>query len=156
PSLSGAMMPQLAEAYRKIRNTLRFALSNLNDFDPNKDCLADEKLWEMDRFMLHRAAELVKQCRGWYDNFEFHRVFHAIHDFCVVDLRSFYFDVLKDRLYTSAPHSAGRRSAKTAVERIASALVRLIAPVLVFTAEEIWKFFPKRAGDPESIHMALF
>jgi len=155
-SLSVAMMTQLSEAYRKIRNTLRFALSNLSDFNPNQDCLADEKLWEMDRFMLHRAAELVKQCRGWYDNFEFHRVFHAIHDFCVVDLSSFYFDVLKDRLYTSAPQSAGRRSAQTAVYRIASALVRLIAPVLVFTAEEIWKFFPKRAGDPESIHMAVF
>jgi len=155
-SLSVAMMTQLSEAYRKIRNTLRFALSNLNDFNPNQDCLADEKLWEMDRFMLHRAAELVKQCRGWYDNFEFHRVFHAIHDFCVVDLSSFYFDVLKDRLYTSAPQSAGRRSAQTAVYRIASALVRLIAPVLVFTSEEIWKFFPKRSGDPESIHMAIF
>jgi isoleucyl-tRNA synthetase len=155
-SLSVAMMTQLSESYRKIRNTLRFALSNLNDFDPNKDCLADEKLWEMDRFMLHRTAELVKQCRAWYDGFEFHRVFHAIHDFCVVDLSSFYFDVLKDRLYTFAPQNIGRRSAQTAIYRIASALVRLSAPVLAFTAEEIWKFFPKRDGDPASIHMAVF
>jgi len=155
-SLSVAMMTQLSEAYRKIRNTLRFALSNLNDFDPDRDALADEKLWEMDRFMLLRTMDLIELCRNWYDNFEFHRVFHAIHDFCVVDLSSFYFDVLKDRLYTSAPQSIGRRSAQTTVYRIASALVRLIAPVLVFTAEEIWKFFPKRAGDPESIHMAVF
>ncbi|MBI3664141.1 MAG: isoleucine--tRNA ligase [Acidobacteria bacterium] len=151
-----AVMTQLSEAYRKIRNTIRFALSNLFDFDPNRDALPDEKLWEMDRFMLSRAAALVKNCRGWYENFEFHRVFHAIHDFCVVDLSSFYFDVLKDRLYTSAPRSVGRRSAQTVIYRIASALVRLVAPVLVFTAEEIWKFFPRRAGDPESIHMALF
>ncbi len=151
-----AMMTQLSEAYRKIRNTLRFALSNLYDFDPNRDYVDNEILLEMDRFILHRAAELAKSCRGWYENFEFHRVFHAIHDFCVVDLSSFYFDVLKDRLYTSAPQSIGRRSAQTAIYRIASALVRLVAPVLVFTAEEIWKFFPKRASDPESIHMAVF
>jgi isoleucyl-tRNA synthetase len=154
--MSPAMMNQLAESYRKIRNTLRFALGNLSDFDPDKDCLADEKLWEMDRFILHRTAELVKQCRGWYDKFEFHRVFHAIHDFCVVDLSSFYFDVLKDRLYTFAPQSTGRRSAQTAVYRIASALVRLLAPIIVFTAEEVWKFFPRREGEPESIHMAVF
>ena len=151
-----AMMTQLSETYRKIRNTFRFALSNLSDFDPVKDALPDEQLDEFDRWMLERTAELVRNCRGWYDAFEFHRVFHALHDFCVVDLSAFYFDILKDRLYTFAPRSAGRRSAQTAIYRIASALVRLVAPILVFTAEEIWKYIPRRAGDPESVHVALF
>jgi isoleucyl-tRNA synthetase len=154
--MSPAMMTQLSEAYRKIRNTFRFALSNLYDFDPNRDGVADEKLWEMDRFMLQRAAELVKECRSRYDGFEFHRIFHAVHDFCVVDLSAFYFDVLKDRLYTFAPKNVGRRSAQTVVYRIASALVRVVAPLLVFTAEEVWKRLPRRSSDPESVHMALF
>lgn len=95
----------------------------------------------MDAWMLRRTGALVRECLAWYENFEFHRVYHAIHDFCTVDLSSFYFDVLKDRLYTFAPSSRGRRSAQTAVYRIADALVRLIAPVLVFTAEEAWKLF---------------
>ena len=154
--MSEAMMTQLAEAYRKIRNTFRFALSNLFDFDPAHDAVADDQLWEMDAWMLRRAGDLVSQCRIWYENFEFHRAYHAIHDFCTVDLSAFYFDVLKDRLYTSAPKNAGRRSAQTTIYRIASALVRLIAPVLVFTAEEVWKFLPRAASDPESVHMSAF
>ncbi|MBZ5500896.1 MAG: isoleucine--tRNA ligase [Acidobacteriia bacterium] len=154
--ISQAMMTQLAEAYRKIRNTFRFALSNLFDFDPARDAVPDAELWELDAWMLRRTGELVRQCREWYANFEFHRAYHAIHDFCTVELSAFYFDVLKDRLYTSAPRSLGRRSAQTAVYRIAHALVRLIAPVLTFTAEEVWKYVPRVAGDPESVHMALF
>jgi isoleucyl-tRNA synthetase len=153
---SPAMMTQLSEAYRKIRNTFRFALSNLFDFDPARDALADADLWEMDAWMLRRTAQLVRECREWYENFEFHRVYHAIHDFCTVDLSSFYFDVLKDRLYTFAPKNRGRRSAQTAIYRIAGALIRLVAPILVFTAEEIWKFLPRGAADPESVHIALF
>ena len=98
----------------------------------------------------------MRQCREWYDNFEFHRVYHALHDFCTVDLSAFYFDVLKDRLYTFAPNNRGRRSAQTAVYRIASALVRLIAPILAFTSEEVWKHMPRGKGDPESVHMAAF
>ncbi|HTV58181.1 MAG TPA: isoleucine--tRNA ligase [Verrucomicrobiae bacterium] len=154
--MSEATMQQLAEAYRKIRNTFRFALSNLFDFDPAQDSLPDSDLWEMDAWMLRRTGKLIRECREWYANFEFHRVYHALHDFCVVDLSSFYFDVLKDRLYTFAPRSRGRRSAQTAVYRIASALVRLIAPVLVFTAEEIWRFLPQGASTLPSIHMATF
>jgi isoleucyl-tRNA synthetase len=153
---SPAMMTQLSEAYRKIRNTFRFALSNLFDFDPARDALADADLGEMDAWMLRRTAQLVRQCREWYENFEFHRVYHAIHDFCTVDLSAFYFDALKDRLYTFAPKNRGRRSAQTVVYRIAGALVRLVAPILVFTAEEIWKFLPRAEGEPESVHMALF
>ena len=154
--MSDAMMIQLAEAYRKIRNTFRFTLSNLFDFDPARDAVPDGELWEMDAWMLRRTGALIRQCREWYASFEFHRAYHAIHDFCTVDLSAFYFDVLKDRLYTFAPGNLGRRSAQTAVYRIASALVRLIAPILVFTAEEIWKYLPRAAADPESVHMALF
>jgi isoleucyl-tRNA synthetase len=111
---------------------------------------------EMDQWMLERMADLVKRCREWYAAYEFHRIYHAIHDFCVVDLSAFYYDVLKDRLYTKAPRNKSRRSAQTAVWKITSALARLAVPILVFTAEEIWKYFPKVAGEAESIHMALF
>jgi len=153
---SPAMMTQLAEAYRKIRNTFRFALSNLYDFDPARDAVPDADLWEMDAWMVRRTGELIRRCRQWYDDFEFHRVYHALHDFCVVELSAFYFDILKDRLYTFAPRNPGRRSAQTAVYRIAHALVRLMAPLPVFTAEEVWKYLPRAAADRESVHMALF
>ena len=154
--MSEAMMTQLADAYRKIRNTFRFGLSNLFDFDPARDAVAEAELWQLDAWMLHRTGALIRQCREWYDKFEFHRAYHAIHDFCTVDLSAFYFDVLKDRLYTSAPKNLGRRSAQTAIYRITSALVRLIAPTLVFTAEEVWKYLPRAASDPESVHLACF
>jgi len=154
--MSERVMTQLSEAYRKIRNTFRFALGNLSDFDPSRDALANEQLDEMDRWMLERTADLVKRCREWYAAYEFHRVYHAIHDYCVVDLSAFYYDVLKDRLYTKSPNSRSRRSAQTAVWKITSALVRLAAPILVFTAEELWKYLPKTAGEPESVHIALF
>ena len=154
--MSERVMTQLSEAYRKIRNTFRFGLSNLFDFDPLRDLLPNERLSEMDRWMLERTAELVKKCREWYANYEFHRVYHAVHDFCVVDLSAFYYDVLKDRLYTKAPKNAARRSAQTAIYKITSALVRIAAPILVFTAEEIWKYFPKSSGDADSVHIAEF
>jgi isoleucyl-tRNA synthetase len=153
---SEAMMNQLAESYRKIRNTFRWVLGNLDGFDPAQHAVADGDLLELDRYMLQRTADLVEKCRAWYEQFEFHRVFHAIHDFCVVDLSAFYFDVLKDRLYTFAKYNRDRRSGQTVIYRIAHALLRLLAPITVFTAEEIWKFFPRRAGEPESIHMAMF
>jgi isoleucyl-tRNA synthetase len=154
--MSERVMTQLSDAYRKIRNTFRYGLGNLSDFDPAKDALANDQLDEMDRWMLDRTADLVKKCRTWYAAYEFHRVYHAIHDFCVVDLSSFYYDVLKDRLYTKAPRNRSRRSAQTAVWKITSALVRLIAPVLVFTAEEIWKYLPKAQTEHESVHMTVF
>ena len=154
--MSERVMTQLSEAYRKIRNTFRFALSNLSGFDPSRDALSNNQLEELDRWMLDRTAELVKKCLDWYAGYEFHRVYHAIHDFCVVDLSAFYFDVLKDRLYTKAPKNKSRRSAQTAVWKIAGALVRLAAPILVFTTEEIWKYLPKAPGEPDSVHMSLF
>ena len=154
--MSERVMTQLSEAYRKIRNTFRFALGNLNDFDPSRDAVPNAELDEMDQWMLERTADLVKRCQEWYAAYEFHRVYHAIHDFCVVDLSAFYYDVLKDRLYTKAAKNKSRRSAQTAVWRITSALVRLATPILVFTSEEIWKYLPNASGGPESVHMALF
>jgi isoleucyl-tRNA synthetase len=132
--MSERVMTQLSEAYRKIRNTFRFALGNLNDFEPSRDAVANGQLEEIDRWMLERTAELSKKCREWYAGYDFHRVYHAIHDYCVVDLSSFYFDVLKDRLYTKAPRSASRRSAQTAV----------------------WKMLPRETQGAPSVHQAEF
>jgi len=154
--MSDNVMTQLSEAYRKLRNTFRFALGNLADFDPARDIVPDLEMEELDRWMLSRTADLVQKCSRWYENFEFHRVFHALHDFAAVDLSSFYFDVLKDRLYTFAPRNHSRRSAQTAVWRISNALLRLVAPIMAFTSEEIWRYFPHVPGAPESVHMAMF
>ncbi|MBZ5661038.1 MAG: isoleucine--tRNA ligase [Acidobacteriia bacterium] len=154
--MSDNVMTQLSEAYRKLRNTFRFALGNLAGFDPARDAVPDAEMEELDRWMLARTGDLVAQCRKWYEGFEFHRVFHALHDYAAVDLSAFYFDVLKDRLYTFAPRNRARRSAQTAVYRIAKALLGLLTPITVFTAEEIWKYFPHVAGDPESAHLAFF
>ncbi len=150
--LSDDVMKQLAEAYRKIRNTFRFALSNLYDFDPARDAVPDAQLEEFDAWMLQRTSALAADCRAWYENFEFHRVYHALHDFITVDLSAFYFDILKDRLYTFAASGRERRSAQTAIWRIADALVRLFGPILVFTSEEIWRFLPHAAQEKGSIH----
>ena len=154
--MSDNVMTQLSEAYRKLRNTFRFALGNLADFDPSRDAVPDAEMEEIDRWMLSRTAELVSGCRKWYEAFEFHRVFHDVHDFAVVDLSAFYFDVLKDRLYTFAPRNRARRSAQTAVYRIAKALLGLMTPITVFTAEEVWKYFPRAAVEAESAHLGLF
>jgi isoleucyl-tRNA synthetase len=154
--MSDNVMNQLSDAYRKLRNTFRFALGNLADFDPARDAVPDAEMEELDRWMLSRTAELVAQCRKWYEGFEFHRVFHALHDFAVVDLSAFYFDVLKDRLYTFAKGNRSRRSAQTAMYRISKALLSLATPIMVFTTEEIWRYFPHVPGDPASAHLALF
>src|SRR5450432_3204282 len=154
--MSDRVMTQLSEAYRKIRNTFRFALGNLNDFDPSKNALPNDQLDEIDRWMLERTADLVKRCREWYAAYEFHRIYHAIHDYCIVDLSAFYYDVLKDRLYTKSANNKSRRSAQTVVWKITSSLIRMMTPILVFTAEELWKFLPKDSGETESVHTTLF
>jgi isoleucyl-tRNA synthetase len=154
--MSERVMVQLSEAYRKIRNTFRFALGNLANFDPSRDVPPNDQMEEIDRWMLDRTAELSRKCQEWYAGYDFHRVYHAIHDYCVVDLSSFYFDVLKDRLYTKAPRSNSRRSAQAAVWKITSALVRLLAPILVFTTEEIWKMLPASTQGASSVHQAEF
>ena len=154
--MSENVMTQLSEAYRKIRNTFRFALGNLFDFDPAADAIPESDLEEIDRWMLQRTRRLVLEAEAFYRAFDFHRVYHALHDFCVVELSAFYFDILKDRLYTSAPKSWARRSAQTTIYRISNALVRMLAPIMAFTAEEIWANLPHTPSEPDSVHLALF
>ena len=154
--LSETILTRLTEAYRKIRNTFRYALGNLDGFDPATDLVPFGELEEIDRWILTRADDLVAKCRGFYDEYAFHRVYQAAYAFCGTDLSAVYFDVLKDRLYTTATKSAGRRSAQTALWRLTDALTRLLAPVLAFTCEEIWQSFARPAGAPSSVHIAVF
>ena len=114
------------------------------------------QLPEIDQWILLRAEELVAHCRAWYDEFAFHKVYRAVYDFAASDLSAIYFDVLKDRLYTAAPKSHARRSAQTALHRITHALVRLVAPLLTFTTEEVWGYLHKLPGNPDSVHLTLF
>jgi isoleucyl-tRNA synthetase len=150
------ILQRLSEAYRKMRNTFRYALGNLHDFDPAADQAADSDLREIDRWILYQARAVVEDCRKHYDDFAFHRLYRRLYDFITTDLSAVYFDVSKDRLYTAAPRSSARRSAQTALYRINYALVRLLAPVLSFTCEEVWSHMRRPEGAPESVHMALF
>jgi isoleucyl-tRNA synthetase len=158
--ISEPMLERLAEAYRKIRNTFRFLLGNLNGFDPLADSVPDSDLWELDLYMLKQTALLSAECRAWYDEFLFHKVFHRLYEFCAVQLSAFYLDVPKDRLYTSAPRSVGRRSAQTVLWRILEILVRLFEPLLPFTADEVWSFMPSVTLDfsprVPSVHLDAF
>jgi isoleucyl-tRNA synthetase len=153
---SDELMQRISESYRKIRNTFRYMLGNLSDFIPAQDAVGFTEMHPLDQYILLRAAEVTKDVREHYDNFVFHRLYHRLKDFCIVDLSAIYFDVLKDRLYTSAPKSLARRSAQTALWRLGEALVRLLAPVMSFTAEEVWGFLPAVDGRPESVHVTLF
>jgi isoleucyl-tRNA synthetase len=153
---SEQLMQRVAENYRKLRNTFRYILGNLYGFDPAQHTLAYEQMESLDRYMLLQTAELNQQVRGWYERFEFHKIYQRVNQFCVVDLSAFYFDVLKDRLYTYAPNSRGRRSAQTAVWRIGEALMRLLAPILSFTTEEVWHHMPQVPGRLDSVHLAVF
>jgi isoleucyl-tRNA synthetase len=150
------LMQRCAEIYRKLRNTFRFLLGNLNGFDPKRDRVPEADLLPLDRYMLARTRELSERVQAWYASFEFHRVYHAVNDFAVIDLSSFYLDVLKDRMYTFAPSSLARRSAQTVLWQIAEALVRLVAPILSFTADEVWEYLPAVEGREVSVHLALF
>ena len=140
---SDELMQRIAESYRKIRNTFRYILGNLNEFDPRSDSVAFGEMDPLDQYILLRAAELTSDMRGHYDAFAFHKAYQRLKDFCIVDLSAIYFDVLKDRLYTSAPKSVARRAAQTALWRLGDALVRLAAPTMCFTADEVWEFLPK-------------
>jgi isoleucyl-tRNA synthetase len=150
------LMQRVSENYRKLRNTLRFLLSNLADFNPATDAVAWNDLQPLDQYILARTAELDAAIRKAYEEFEFHRAYQALNEFTNADLSALYLDVVKDRLYTLAPKSAARRSAQTAMWRIAEALTRLIAPILSFTADEVWQFLPNIAGRASSVHLALF
>ena len=137
-------MQRVSDNYRKLRNTLRFLLGNLHDFDPaHRRRARFAKLEPLDQYILARTAELDAKIRDAYDDFEFHRAYHALNEFVNTDLSALYLDVLKDRLYTFAPTHPARRSAQTALWRIAEALTRLIAPILSFTADEVWALLPR-------------
>lgn len=154
--MSPVILKRLAEAYVKLRNTFRYALGNLHEFDPGVDAVPTSEMEEIDQWILLRTADLTERCLAHYKAYAFYKVYQAIYNFATVDLSSIYFDVLKDRLYTSAPKAKTRRSAQTALYRMTHALLRLSAPILAFTAEEAWAEFPKGQGDPDSIHVAHF
>jgi len=153
--LSQEILQRLTEAYRRIRNTCRYLLGNLQDFDPKVDAVSYEEMEELDRWALNRLSELNDRLLRAYDAFEFHLVYHNLHNFCVLDLSSFYLDIIKDRLYTSAQKDRIRRSAQTAMNTILHALVRLMAPILSFTADEIWGYMKDENTLP-SVHADLF
>ncbi len=152
--ISQEILQRLSDAYRRIRNTARYILGNLHDFDPDADSVPDGDLLEIDRWALSKLEGLVKRVERSYDEYEFHVLYHAVHNFCSVEMSAFYLDVLKDRLYITPPKSLARRSAQSAMYRILDALTRLIAPVLSFTADEIWQNLP--GTREESVHLAGF
>ena len=153
---SDDLMQRIADSYRKIRNTFRYILGNLESFDPQRDSVEFGEMNPLDQFFLLRASELTADVRGHYDTFTFQRVYQRLKDFCIVDLSAIYFDILKDRLYTSAPKSQARRSAQTALYRLGDALVRLLAPITTFTSEEVWDFMPAGEGKQSSVHLTEF
>lgn len=145
--LSQEILTQLSEAYRKIRNTARYILGNLYDFDPNKDMVSLDKLRPLDRWAIDKLNKLISKVCNRYENLEFHQVYYNIHRFCVVDMSNFYLDVLKDRLYVESANSETRRAAQTTIYIILDALTRLVSPILVYTSEEIWKYMPHKDTD---------
>ncbi len=152
--ISPEILAHLVEAYRKIRNTMRYLLGNLSDFDPQRHRVAAEDLFEIDRWALHRLQLLIRRVRSAYDRYEFHMIFHGLNSFCAVDLSAFYLDILKDRLYTFPKASPGRRAAQTVLYELLTALVRLGAPVFSFTAEEIWQALPETYRSAPSVFLS--
>jgi isoleucyl-tRNA synthetase len=155
-TISPDMLARLSEAYRKLRNTFRYCLSNLYDFDPQKDSVKGSELEELDAWALERTADLLERVQAAYGEYAFHKVYRAIYDFATVDLSAFYFDILKDRLYTAPARSVRRRSAQTAICYIAEALVRAVGPLLPFTAEEVWTNLPGLQGREKSVHLTRY
>ena len=154
--LSDTILTRLSEAYRKLRNTFRYMLGNLHDFDPRRDEIRGAQLEGIDAWILVRAEDLVTRCLAAYKEYAFHKVYRAIYDFAVNELSSVYFDVSKDRLYTTGPSSPMRRSNQTALHRLHLALTKLLAPILSFTCEEVWKYSSLGPDAHASVHMDLF
>lgn len=152
--ISSKILDQLVEIYRRIRNTARFILGNLKDFNYKNDHISYNKLSELDRLVLNNFQNLIKRVNKYYEEFEFHSLYHEIHNFCSVDLSSFYLDIIKDRLYTAFSSSTERRAAQTVLYLILNDLVKLIAPILSFTAEEIWQYLKGIEESEESIFLA--
>jgi isoleucyl-tRNA synthetase len=153
---SEALMQRVGENYKKIRNTFRYILSNLYDFDPVKDAVPFEKMEELDQYMLRETCAFAADVKSSYSDFVFHKIYQRVNNFCIVDLSAFYFDVLKDRLYISAAKSHARRSAQTAIWHLGEALVRLLAPITSFTSEEVWQHLPRVEKREESVHLSRF
>jgi len=154
---SEKLMQRIAEAYRDIRNKLfRYVLSNLEGFDPGRDAVPFEKLQAVDQYILRKAWALSADVIQWYEEFAFHKIYHAVNHFVVVELSAFYVDIVKDRLYTFAADSPGRRAAQTALWRIGEAMVRLLAPIMSFTCDEVWQYLPKTDSRATSVHLANF
>ncbi|HHV93272.1 MAG TPA: isoleucine--tRNA ligase [Firmicutes bacterium] len=154
--VSPKILEQMSDVYRRIRNTIRFMLGNLADFRPAENKVPREDLPEMDRYILAQFYRLVERVIKAYDDYEFHVVYHGVHNFCTVDLSSFYLDVVKDRLYCDAPDSLSRRAAQTVIAEILVGLIRLVAPILVHTAEEAWEHLPDELKDGPSVHFSTW
>ena len=152
--LSDKIVKSMSDVYRKIRNTFRYLLGNLSDFDPKTDSVAYADMEELDRWALLRMEQVKETVLKAYDDYEFHVMYHAVHNFCTVDLSAIYLDILKDRLYTEKAESKLRRSAQTAMYEILTTLVRLVAPVLCFTSEEVWQALPNKEEREWSVHMS--
>jgi isoleucyl-tRNA synthetase len=152
--ISGEILKGLSDAYRRIRNTMRFLISNLDGYNPETDTVPLDEMQGIDRWILSRLAGLSDGVDRSYNNYSFHRVYQDLHYFCAMDLGAFYLDIVKDRLYCDAGDSISRRSVRTAMSKVLESLVRLVAPILSFTAEEIWSFMPGERG--ESIHLEAF
>jgi isoleucyl-tRNA synthetase len=150
---SDDMLKRVAEAYRKVRNTCRYLLSNLYDFDPAADTVPERELQAIDRYALARHRQVVRRVREAYAGYEFHVVYHQLVQYCAADLSSFYLDVLKDRLYCDAADGPRRRSAQTVLNRLARDIALLLAPVLPFTTDEVWPLIPGARG---SVHVEVF
>jgi isoleucyl-tRNA synthetase len=153
---SDEILQRVADGYRKLRNTARFALGNLDGFDPEQDSVAAHELLDIDRWALAELNSIIGAVRAHYEGYDFHAVYQALHHFCTVTLSARYFDIIKDRLYTFAPRNKARRSAQTVLYRIVDALARMMAPILVFTADEIWENLPQAAQKPASVHITDF
>ncbi len=153
--ISDNILKQLSDAYRRIRNTCRFILGNLADFDPQTHQVPYDQLRDLDKFVLHRLQWLLQKGAQAYDRYEFHVLYHALYNYCTVDLSAFYLDILKDRLYTSPPDSPDRRQAQTVIHTILDAMTRMMAPILPFTAEEVWAHMPAQSDKAASIHLTL-
>ncbi|CAG0938280.1 partial isoleucyl-tRNA synthetase, partial [Candidatus Brocadiaceae bacterium] len=155
-SVSRNLIIRCSDAYRRVRNTFRYLLSNLYDFDPNVNTISYEELLEIDRWALHKTQELIKDVTSSYESLQLHRVFHNIYNFCTVEMSAFYLDILKDRLYTFAKNSKERRAAQTVMQYILVDLVKLSAPVIVHTAEEVWSAIIHKDEDVSSVHLSTF
>ncbi len=153
--ISDNILNQLSDAYRRIRNTCRFMIGNLYDFKPEKDSVSIDSMNRMDRYILHKLQKIVDKTRKAYATYDFHIVHHALYNFCTVDLSNFYLDVLKDRLYILPAGSPERRSAQTVMHSLLDAIVRLMSPILPFTAEEIWSYMPGVTEKAASVHLTL-